>query len=79
MIKRVLRKIKFEVKVSIEKGHEKQIGPYHSNPLKYLIKECNRNAREMQENAYSKEPKTNIKFYGSYGLIHNGNIALRKI
>ena len=79
MIKWVLRKIKFKVEISIEKGHRKQIELYCSHPLKHLIKECDRNAREMQENTHSKEHKTNIKFYGSYSLMHNGNIASRTI
>jgi len=33
----------------------------------------------MQENAHRKESITNIKFYGCYGLMYNGNIALRTI
>ena len=37
------------------KGQEEQIVPYRSNPIKYLIKECDKNAREMRKNAHRKE------------------------
>ena len=43
------------MEISLVKGYKEQIGSYHSNLLKHLIKECNKNAREMRENAYRKE------------------------
>ena len=57
MIKKSLKKIKFDAEMSVIKGHEEQIGPYRSNSLKHLIKECDKNAREMRKNAHRKEQK----------------------
>ena len=54
-----------------EQGHEKQIGRCLANPLKHILKECNRRSRHMQEDAKNKEYKTNIKFCGSHSLIYD--------
>ena len=79
IIKRTLKQIKFKIEIYLEKGRSKQLELYYSNRLKYLIKECNKNTREIQENTYRNENKINLKWYGSYGLMHNENIALRSI
>ena len=47
MIKKLLQKIKFDVEISLEKGHGKIIGSYQINPLKYLLRECDKTSREI--------------------------------
>ena len=37
-IKRILKKIKFDVEIKLIKGHENNIGEYRRNPTKHLIK-----------------------------------------
>jgi len=45
MIKKLIGKMKFEVKIQLVKEHEDQIGQYNTNPLKHLIKEYDEKAR----------------------------------
>ena len=79
MIKYQLKKIKFEVKIKLIRGHEKQIGTYEQNPTKHLIKECDREARKTREKIKMKSNKTNIKFNGSYCIKRDGNMQSRAI
>ena len=79
MIKKLLQKIKFDIEISLEKGHGKIIGRYQTNPLKYLLRECDKTSREMQEGARERQNKTNLKFFGSYSLVYEENIMSRSV
>jgi len=79
MIKEHLKQIKFEVRIKLIKGHEKQIGRYDQNPTKHLLKECDREARRTRETIKMKNSLTNIKFNGSYCIKQDGKIQSRAI
>ena len=79
VIKEKLQNIKFDVELSLERGHSEVTGRYQTNPLKYLLKECDKTSREMQETARERQIKTNLKFYGSYSLVYDGNIIARSV
>ena len=49
--------------------HERNIENYRRDLVKFLITQCNNNAREARENARVKDNKSNIKFYGYYTLM----------
>ena len=72
MIKRLLRKIKFEVKIHLLWGHDENIGEYWQNPLKHLIKQYDRKARKKREEIESEVCNNNIKYYGIYVLEKDG-------
>ena len=79
IIKKLLQKIKFEVKISYAKGHQNQIGAHRVNSLRHLIKECHKQARGMQETALSKENATNVECHGYYRLIEDRIITSQVI
>ena len=60
MIKTLLRKIKFEVRLKLVRGHEDPTGQCNTQRLKYLIKECDLKASKARENVLSNEITTNI-------------------
>ena len=63
----------------ILKGHGKITGGYQTNPIKYLLRECDKTSREMQEGARERQNKTNLKFFGSYSLVYEENIISRSV
>ena len=60
-IKRLLKKIKFDVEINLIRGHENNIGEYRRNPTKHLIKNCDARARIKRENIEIEESENNIK------------------
>ena len=76
-IKRKLRKIKFEVQIIWNRGHEVKIGTYEQNPTKHLIRECDARARKGRELIRKKKEITNVKFYGNYGLKRDDGLQSR--
>ena len=54
IIKKLLQKIQFKVKTSLEKECSKRIGQCQTNLLKHLLKEYNKTSREVQEKAREK-------------------------
>ena len=78
-IKDKMNRIKFQVKIVWNKGHEKNIGAYGQHPTKHLLRECDKIARGVRENLNQKEGITNIKFYGNYALKQDDQIHLRSI
>ena len=79
MIKHLIEKIKFEVKIHLIKSHEKQVGTYEQNLMKHLIKECDRKAKTIREESRNKMNCTNIKFYGSYTMKRNGELQSKAV
>jgi len=73
-IKRLLKKIKFDIEINLIRGHENNIGEYRRNPTKHLIKNCDARARIKRENIEIEESENNIKWYGNYALTRN-NVA----
>ena len=78
-IKDLLQRIKFNVNIHLIKSHEKVIGTFEQNPMKHLIKECDRRAKSTREQIESKRNCHNIKFYGNYCLKREGELQSRSI
>ena len=78
-IKHLIERIKFDIKIHLIKSHEKQVGTYEQNPMKHLIKECDRKAKTIREESRNKMNCTNIKFYGSYTMKRNGELQSRAV
>ena len=72
MIKRLLKKIEFEVEIKLVWGHESNVGKYYRYPIKHLIKHCDSKARKKREEINSEVNMSNIKFYGAYNLKKEG-------
>ena len=60
-IKRLLKKIKFDIEIKLIRGHKNNIGEYRRNPTKHLIKNCDTKARIKRENIEKEEIEKNIK------------------
>ena len=78
-IKALMRKIKFEVEITLVKGHEKTVPPYNSAPLKHLIKEYDKNAKKSRTLIHRSPGVHNIKFIGSFAITQKGVIVSRSI
>jgi len=76
-IKRILKRIKFDVEIKLIPGHGNNIGSYRDNPLKHLIKKCDERARRKRENIELEEARDNIKYYGNYVLSKNDIVQMR--
>ena len=61
MMKHVMKKIKFEAQIKLVKGHEEQIGTHDQNPLKHLMRDCDRRARKTREEISKKNKKEQHK------------------
>ena len=68
IIKKILKKIKFEVEIKLMRGYEKGGVNYQQDPVKWLIQKCNKFTKKARENARSINNETNIKFYGCYSI-----------
>jgi len=79
MIKRLLRKIKFDININLVCRHENEIEQYRLQPLKHLIKECDLKSRYAREEVLRNESITNVKYYSSYALMLKDNIISRSI
>ena len=62
MIKKLLIRIKFEVEIRLVKEYENEIGLYHHQLIKNLIKECDMARRKTREEINKRENNDNIKF-----------------
>jgi len=78
-IKEIIDRINFEIKITLVKSHDKQIGTYQENPIKHIIRECDKEARRTREQISTKPSCTNIKFEGRYCLRRDGKIQSRAI
>ena len=79
MIKKLIGKIKFEVEIQLVKEYKDQIDQYNTNPLKHLIKECDKKVRKIRQNVLRNNRTMNIKYYECYRLMQNGNVTSRAI
>ena len=73
-IKYLLDKIKFEVRIMLVRGKDNS-----DNMLKWLIKECDAKSRTVRMKAMDFERVTNVKYYGTYSLMHEGIVASRSV
>ena len=63
-MKRLLRKIHFEVKFKLVRRYRVLIGPFQSKLSEYLIRLCNKKSKIARESCAQKERITNIRFKG---------------
>ena len=66
--KRLIKKIKFELEFVLVKGYNALISSFQNKPLEYLIKRCNRIAKDTRETCNENERITNIKCEGYWDL-----------
>ena len=74
MIKREIKKIKFDVDIKHVKSHVKETGTWRQQSLLNLIKECSSEARETREKIKYKENNTNMIYFGCYALSMDVNV-----
>ena len=79
IIKRELKKIKFEVEIKHVKSHVKMSGTWRQQLFLHLIKEYDFKARETVEKSNKNERDTNMKYYGHYTLLENEHMTSRSM
>ena len=79
MIKKLIEKIKFDVKIQLVKGSDAQSNQESTIQLKKLIQECDGKANEIRLHIKRKEGITNIQYFGSYGIMRNSIVISRAI
>jgi len=79
MIKQLIRKINFDVEIKLIRGHEKGVVHYQNEPVKWLIRQCDKEAEQAREEARTQSRDSNIKYYGRYSLMKDGIVQMRSI
>ena len=69
----------FEIELGLLRGHKVPKEPYQSEPLKYLIIECNIKARNGQEKLLIKEDTYNIEYFEVYAIKKGSAVISRSI
>ena len=67
------------MEIKLLRGHEKGGVNYQQEPVKWLIRWCDKTAKEIREKARSINTEMNIKFYGCYSLMKDGRVQMRSI
>ena len=78
-MKRLIKKIKFELEFVLVKEHKVPISSFQNKPLEYLIKRCDRIAKDARETCNENERITNIKFEGYWALNIKEQIVMNSI
>ena len=67
-IKKVIKKIKYEIKIKLVKGHPKRVETRREDTTAHLMKQCDEVARKTREKIEEQSNMTNIKYYGCYSM-----------
>ena len=78
-IKETLDTVQFEIEILLQKGHDEVNVSCQRAPLKHLIRECDRKARECREKTHRREGTHNLRFLGSFALQKNGIVTNRSM
>ena len=79
-IRRLIRKITFEIEFVLVRGHKVPKVPYQQCPLQCLIRECDYEARVCrEEDLIDKQNVTNIRFYGFYAMKIGNRVVSKSV
>ena len=79
LIKQLMKKINFEVEIKLMRGHEKGVVRYENEPVKWLIRQCDKEAEQAREEAMKQMRESNIKYYGRYSLMKDSIVQMRSV
>ena len=78
-IRKLLKKIKFEVDFKLVRGHKTPSGPFQTKTAEHLMRMCDNNARIVRETCDDKENETNMKYAGFWAMSVNGNMSTNSV
>lgn len=78
-MKKLLKKIRFEVEFNLVKGHKAPSGPFQMKPLEHLIRMCDEKARVTREKCSDMGRETNIKYVGFWSMEIKGILSTNSV
>ena len=78
-IKRVLKKISFDIKLELVRDHQKFSGLFSQKLLNHLIQEYDIRSRNIRENINERNNIINIKFLGYFAVKINKKIIKNSV
>ena len=74
-----MKKVKFEIEITLVKGYESPTALCQRVPLQHLIRECNLMARKGRELTHMNERGHNARFLGLHALTKENIIINRSV